>query len=95
MNYTTALALLAATLFAILPSRGAQEETPYSAPPSGLIGFRLATDDFREIAEILPDSPADSAGIQRGDYVLAVDARSTAQMTEVQLISGPLGCLVC
>ena len=84
MNYTTALALLAATLFVILPSRGAQEETPYSAPPSGLIGFRLAHNDFREIAEILPDSPADGAGIQRGDYVLAVDARSTAQMTTTE-----------
>ena len=49
---------------------------------SGFLVFGPSPDlDFRMIVAVLPNSPAAKAGIIAGDYILAIDQYSTAEMS--------------
>ena len=51
-------------------------------PNPGYVGiFLTGKKDYRAIATVLPNSPAEKAGVVRGDYILAVDQYSTAEMS--------------
>ena len=88
--------LIAATLLAFSLSLSAAENVPLPGLPRGIIGFTFRqSGDFREIQAVTPNSPAGRAGIQRGDYVIAVDGRPTAGLTAAEqllsVLQGPAG----
>jgi C-terminal processing protease CtpA/Prc len=51
------------------------------------------TGDFRSIASVMPGSPAEAAGTKAGDYILAVDGKSTADLKSnlelIHALQGP------
>jgi C-terminal processing protease CtpA/Prc len=59
---------------------------------------QVPTRDFRTILSIFPNSPAEAAGVAAGDYILAVDGKSTATMQEylelVHALQGAPGSVV-
>ncbi len=74
-------------LIVALPA-AAQEATP----PAGIVGIQLdVAGDFRSVAGTAPDSPAAKAGIQAGDYLLAVDGISTKNFQLEELVSAISG----
>ena len=74
-------------------ARAGQQRRPYGANPGGEpdrggVG-RAAADDGRPgatVAEVLPASPAEAAGVEPGDRVLAVDGRPVATEAEMMLL---------
>jgi membrane-associated protease RseP (regulator of RpoE activity) len=56
----------------------------------GWLGIHLAADsEHPVVAEVIPGSPADKAGVQKGDRILAVDDQATDQVDAlVELIRG-------
>ncbi len=60
--------------------------------PAGIVGIQLDVEsDFRSVAGTAPDSPAAKAGIQAGDYVLAVDGISTKNFQLEELVAAISG----
>jgi C-terminal processing protease CtpA/Prc len=52
------------------------------AASTGFVGIAVWPEpDFRVIAGVLPNSPADRAGVVAGDYILAIDDHSTTEMS--------------
>jgi carboxyl-terminal processing protease len=64
------------------------------------IGVLVAPDDGKGgvvVGQVFPNTPAEEAGLQRGDRVVAVDGTSTAGQTQdqiIQSIRGPAGTQV-
>jgi len=64
------------------------------------IGVQVATDDGKGgivVGQVFPNTPAQEAGLQRGDRVVAVDGKATTGQTQDQIISsirGPEGTQV-
>lgn len=75
-------------LLVIALPAAAQEATR----PEGIVGIQLdVAGDFRSVAGTAPDSPAAKAGIQAGDYVLAVDGISTKNFQLEELVGAISG----
>jgi len=53
-------------------------------PVAGFIGFAFGAGDFREITSVIEGSPAAAAGLQRGDYVTAIDGKATAEIKDMK-----------
>jgi membrane-associated protease RseP (regulator of RpoE activity) len=63
---------------------------------SGVMGFRYAADSsgFMRIEEVLPDSPAQRAGLRPDDLVLSIDGKETRpQAGATCIIPGPPGSI--
>jgi carboxyl-terminal processing protease len=64
------------------------------------IGVQVAPDDGKGgvvVGQVFPNTPAEAAGLQRGDRVVAVDGKATTGQTQDQIISsirGPEGSQV-
>lgn len=59
----------------------------------GLLGVRMKSQDIYsvapEIGEVVKDSAAAKAGIQKGDVITEVDGKSVVRMAQIQHILGP------
>ena len=77
--------LVIALSFAAIATAQQPDLTVVPHEPAAHTGFLGAAvwpePDFRVIAGVLPNSPAARAGIVAGDYILAIDHRSTAEMS--------------
>ena len=94
-HVTFLLTLLTATVTAL-----AQPATrPTTQPTGGFFGARLATMDERMadelemdvetgviIGELLPDSPAEKAGIQQHDVIQQIDGQPVKELADLQKI---------
>ena len=77
-------------ILAVLAPRIATAQEPQSnnVPPEfiagrGYVGLCLAggDQDYRKITAVVPNSPAEQAGIVAGDFIVAIDQFSTDQMS--------------
>jgi phosphatidylglycerol---prolipoprotein diacylglyceryl transferase len=77
-------------------------EFPYLSPPyqhqlrhGWLHGFRLVEDDGSVfVNEILPDSPAKDAGLQRGDEITAINGEPVATVADAENFFMPLPSVI-
>jgi carboxyl-terminal processing protease len=68
-----------------------------AAPPAGEVGVDLARGYYLRVVSVRDGSPAAKAGIRTGDYLRAIDGRSTRDMSAFEgnrLLRGGLGSKV-
>jgi carboxyl-terminal processing protease len=68
-----------------------------AAPPAGEVGIDLARGYYLRVVSVRDGSPAAKAGIRTGDYLRAIDGRSTRDMSAFEgnrLLRGGLGSKV-
>jgi carboxyl-terminal processing protease len=78
------------------PAEVKQVESGDPGPP-GTVGLELTRQYYLRVIAARDDSPAARAGLQTGDYVRAIDGRSTRDMTVFQgmrALRGPVGSQV-
>lgn len=82
LRWVAVSALLVLALAAVIGLAAQDDATPY-------LGVTIAPDDAgARVLRVMPDSPADAAGLRRGDVIAAVDETEVTADTLAEVIQG-------